>query len=163
MKVRTDFVTNSSSSSFILAFDNNDRWRSYENFKDVCEDYEYDKLLSMIDALKEDSECTDKERALRMLYRYCCKSYIDENVRRQILESGEFYKRTEQLYESDEMRNLVEQDEEYIRKREEIENSDLVVMGEIWDTDGGLLEWAIRNGFLEDIFRNNCVLVWNVG
>ena len=39
----------------------------------------------------------------------------------------------------------------------------MIISGEVWDTNGGLLEWAIRNGFIEQNFRNNHVLTWNVG
>ena len=52
---------------------------------------------------------------------------------------------------------------EYLNKKKQIEDADLVVQGEIWDSNGGLLEWAIRTGFIEDQFRRNSVIVWNVG
>ena len=36
-------------------------------------------------------------------------------------------------------------DNGYITK-EQLENADFIVQGMIWDDNGGLLEWAIRNG-----------------
>ena len=44
-----------------------------------------------------------------------------------------------------------------------IDNSIFTIQGMVWDTSGGLLEWAIRNGFIEQTFRKNCIMVWNVG
>lgn len=52
---------------------------------------------------------------------------------------------------------------EFPKKKEQIEESEIVIDGMIWDTSGGILEWSIRNGFIEDNFYGNCVMCWNVG
>ena len=67
---------------------------------------------------------------------------------------------------TDEYKNLIDSlitDEEYFKKKEQVENAYLVVNGTVWDTDGGLLEWSIRNGFIESEMRRYCVNVLNIG
>lgn len=44
-----------------------------------------------------------------------------------------------------------------------IMNSLVTVSGTVWDTNGGLIEWAIRNGFIVDNFGKYCLQSWNVG
>ena len=61
------------------------------------------------------------------------------------------------------VRKYVEENEEYQNKKKQIEDADLVVNGTICDTSGGLLEWSIRNGFIENNFNMNHVITWNIG
>ena len=76
-------------------------------------------------------------------------------------EERQGYEKTDEYKE--EIRKFLETNEECINKKKQIEEADLIVYGMVWDTSGGLLEWAIRNGFIEDEFRRNMVMVWNVG
>lgn len=48
-------------------------------------------------------------------------------------------------------------------QKEKINNSVLSINDMIWDTSGGLVEWAIRQGFIEDNFPQYCIRVYNVG
>ena len=48
-------------------------------------------------------------------------------------------------------------------QKEQINNSILSINDMIWDTSGGLVEWAIRQGFIEDNFPQYCIRVYNVG
>lgn len=172
MKVRSDFVANSSSSSFIMAFKDDDKWASYDYFANRCMDLDYIKFYNLIERLKKDPENTDKEKALELLYH--CYSY-DYKV--ELLESllnikyyedyRAYYAARTELEQSEEFQDKVNaylnQNEEYLNKKKQIEDADEIVQGEIWDSSGGLLEWAIRNGFIEDNFWNNSIIVWNVG
>lgn len=256
MKIRNGFVTNSSSSSFILAFNKTGRWTSYGHFKASCERADYNEFFDLIDDISSDylvlSNDSDKTLSVRLLidkikdvdfgcmandklselyekdyqlepYEYYCvkindlKNYeinLDEidfediceddysidlvehsdnrskekalellynyysyDYRLELLDkllNREDYKTTHDYYiakielekskEFKEMLNTyVNQNKEYFYKKDQIEEADFVVQGTVWDTDGGLLEWSIRNGFIEENFRRNHVITWNVG
>ena len=165
MKCRNDFVTNSSSSSFILAFKDEEKvcpWgTSWESFRECCDEYDYNDFYDLIKNIKEYEENTDKEEAMETLrwYYECIKrdeltDSLSWNERRE-------YEKTDEYKE--EIRKYLDTNEEYQNKKKQIEEADLIVSGMIWDTNGGLLEWAIRNGFIENEFRRNAVMVWNVG
>jgi hypothetical protein len=172
MKVRKDFVTNSSSSSFVMAFKDDNKWASYDYFTERCHDLDYNSFYNLIERLQKYPENTDKEKALELLYFCYSCDYKFELVNSLIKMEDyptykEYYSAQYELEESEEfkekVRSHVNQNEEYLAKKKQIEEADLVINGMIWDSSGGLLEWAIRNGFIEDNFWNNNVIVWNVG
>lgn len=165
MKIRNGFVTNSSSSSFILAFKNEEKvtpWgTSWESFRECCNEYDYGDFLKLVSNLKRYKENTNKDEALETL------SWYYECMKRDELTIGlswDEYREYEQSEDyKEEIRKYLETNEEYLDKKKQIEEADLVISGMIWDSNGGLLEWAIRNGFIEDEFSRNAVMVWNVG
>ena len=249
MKIRNGFVTNSSSSSFILAFNNDDKWSSYEHFKEECDYLNYNEFYDLIHDISSDyltfsnntketisikplidriknidfgskasnkltelyeedyqlkpyeyysiiindlenneinldeinfkdiyeddysidivrhDDNRNKEESLNMLYNYYHWNYNYEFFDSLYPELS--WKERQKIKESEEFKEKVktnlEQNKEYLEKKKQIEESDLIVNGMIWDTDGGLLEWSIRNGFIKNNFRKNHVITWNVG
>lgn len=167
MKTRSDFVTNSSSSSFVLAFNSKD---DFDEFNLRCDDFGYRAFFRLIKRMMKHDEAVDKNAALKMLRSFYRFEKINEN---EMMEAYAKDRGKRYWYEvSDEANNDPDYQAEierrlaatdYAEQKQRIENAEIVVSGTIWDSDGGLLEWAIRNGFIKDEFWKYCILSWNVG
>ena len=166
MKIRQDFVTNSSSSSFILCFDSKE---SYKEFLGSCDWFDYNQLKELIEhRIQKTSKAKRKEDSLELLKRYFImqkyyKKLVNEkfgngehdNSVEDILAIGK-YTRSKEF--DTKVSKLLEADEEYNNQRKRIKEAEDVVEMEVWDSNGGLLEWAIRNGFLESNFYQYLIL-----
>ena len=166
MKVRTDYVTNSSSSSFILAFDTP---KDYIDFNEICVDYGYEKLQEIVNkSIETYSQSDHKETALELLRRYYKFEIYDNRITSEKFgENNPDWKELSDFRKSEEYEEKLQQylnsDENYKLDLMRIKNADGIVSTEIWDTNGGLLEWAIRNGFLKSEFRRYLVVQWDIG
>jgi hypothetical protein len=253
MKIRTDYVTNSSSSSFILSFTDE---KDIKNFKEICEDMNYEMFLELIDnkcsdfitfyndskenillnilidkiihynfheefklKLKEfkkqnimlkkyesftikindfgdiktdldkigfeeieeedkfsiniinNKDNRNKNKMIDDLKRMYCFDYKYNLLKEKIDQSKytdyrEYLKAEREFEESEEFKNAIDnflKTTDFEEQVEKINKSKLCIAGTIWDTSGGLIEWAIRNGFIEENFRRNCIICYNVG
>lgn len=171
MKCREDFVTNSSSSSFIFVFrDESD----YSEFYDYCELNGYMEVYNLINSIK--SNIVDfkeaKNKAIEIAYNfysydikkrllkemipnYSSLSYSEQAKMELELTSSEMFK--------DKLMDETFKCTECGKVLDKLDSSEIAFDGMIWDTNGGLLEWAIRNDLLNQEFGTWCVLNYNIG
>ena len=161
MKIRNGFVTNSSSSSFILAFkDKND----FRQFEQKCDEYGYEKVAALAKHRIKNNEKNieeQKKEALENLYLWTTidekNAYMGKMLSYDVPYT-ERLKKEKEIEDSEEykehMKQFIEKTD-YEQQRKMIEDAGLLVDTTIWDSNGGLLEFAIRNGLLKEWVFND--------
>ena len=83
------------------------------------------------------------------------------------MSEGDFLIEEHKLTDSQEFKDLIQSyldnNEEYQEKVKQVNDSEIIVTCEIWDSNGGLLEWAIRNDFVRHEFRKWLVYQIDIG
>lgn len=137
------------------------------NFKEITDDNE-EWGITLWNGIKE--HC-DRDEAIRMVKDSISSDYHYElthkHIQRETEESwDEHYKRVKEFEDSEEFKNAMKKfldNSDYEERKQRLEKAKLTFNTTIWDSQGGLLEWAIRNGFIENNFPDYQLLVWNVG
>lgn len=184
MKIRTDFVTNSSSSNFIFAFNS---MKEFNEFVEYCEEYDYQMIAELVkDLIKSSDDVYDKFGVFRKdaqtdesLTDMKNKAYhmlsvdIKHDMIAETLSDYKFDDFKEELKMRNKILSSAGFNQELLEKVREVtkwneietklDKSELIVYGTIWDTSGGLMEWSIRNGLLEQEFRKWCLLTLSIG
>lgn len=170
MKVRKGFVTNSSSSSFILAFENK---KELDGFYDYCFEFDYESFYDYVKNWIKKPNHQEKEEIVKNLkhwyeYEVCDKrSILDKYVKQADFEDyREYIKARNEVENSENFKKEMHaalQKTDFYKKRKRVFRAEYIVDQTIWDTSGGLMEWAIRHGFIErEMYKYN-IYVLHVG
>lgn len=169
MKVRHGFVTNSSSSSFVLAFKDDE---DFAKFEEWCDDLDYNQMKDfLIGFMERDEDSLEEQKKKAIDFVQFAMTvddlydWLDERTN-HLQDFSEKWKERERLKETEEYKTFqtkLLENEKIKEKVNRIEEAEKICQGMIWDTNGGLLEWAIRNRFLESEFWDWTIYVQNVG
>lgn len=156
MKFRSDFVTNSSSSSFILAFKDE---QDYDKFETECRDYDYKQVATLMNRCRKHAEGSMdeiKKSAIESIRHWLTWDATNEYCKARVDQSLEFREKLRlenEIKDTPEYHAFIEEvlaGTKYTEYVEMIQSAEFIINDTIWDSNGGLLEYAIRNGLLRE-------------
>ena len=150
MKYRSDFVTNSSSSSFVLAYQTENDWQT---FLEECSNEYCSELVDFIVSCRDNQPSDYAEKMREQIIEFM---YV---ARKRDLEDLYFerhpcsYQDVDSVRHSDEFQNFIKdglKDARFLERVQKVQNADVLVYENVWDSDGDLLFFAIRRGYLRE-------------
>ena len=170
MKVRFGHVTNSSSSSFVLAFKDQ---ADVGGFKNYCEEWGYEQFYEYVKSWIKPLSDEEKKRIvseMRNIYevQQCDREkMVNEYITEEDYPSyREYCIARSELIKTEEFKSKMEaklQQTDFYKKKKRIWTAEYIIDETIWDTDGGLMEWAIRHGFVEREMHKYCIYSISIG